>query len=195
MPATCLALLVLAFPAFHRWARAGRSAEDSGSRVQVDGNTFSLRLAPANRYAAASDALRLTTPANAVVVAADPGLHLATVVQRSLYAPYVNGIYAGINVREDFLLTTVKGYPDSIVTTRRQTLHDFFEPATPGAREAALRRIESLRRPIDFLVDDRASPGLSQWLAGTLPVTREYEGNGLSVWLWTPAPGVVHGRA
>jgi hypothetical protein len=182
---TLAGLVVLAFPAFHRWFNIENPRRGKLGHVNIAMTGFDVRLQAGERYAGATDAVRGATPTNTVVVTMEADLHLPTLTRRPLYAPYADGAAPGYLHMDQFILE-VKGYPAGWLHERRQALHALFQPASPAARIAAFEQIQALRRPCAFVVDDERANGLSDFLQARTGAKRLYAGQGLTVWLVPP---------
>ena len=118
-----------------------------------------------------------------MLVVRKPSVHLPTLTQRSLYAPYADEHLAGTNLAGDRMLLNVKGYWPSLLVARRVVLRDLFAPDAPTERQTALARLEAMDRPIAVVVEESRDAGLSTFLQSTANSTRIYGGEGLTVWL------------
>jgi hypothetical protein len=179
LPLTLAGLVVFAAPAFHKWWTTERSGK---RQVDIDSSQFDIRLR-SGPFAGVSDALRGHTPKNTMVVVRDPGIHLPTLTQRALYAPYSDEYLAGTNLKGDLMLSNVKGYPAALLAGRRDVLKGLYEPAAVESRSTSLTQLQSMGRPLGVVVDEARDAGLSTFFAGTVGTTKLYEGSGLTVWL------------
>jgi hypothetical protein len=180
---TAIVVLPLAYKFSRGWPLEGLG----GPPVVADG--FDLRLAPGERFAALTDAIREKTPAGTIVVLGDdPGIHLPTLTRRRLYVPPVQKKpHPGVGEKTEDILKIVKGYDTRILVDRRRVVADLFGGNGAGHRARALDRLLSLGSPVAVVVVDEARRAeLVRWLDGEGRGRRIYAGYDGSVWLVAP---------
>jgi hypothetical protein len=164
--------LVLAAPAAHKlmtdsWSRFWIPSLDFGTapRPALDVSAFQVRLRDDEPAAQLVDAVRTETPANTVLVARAPELHLPTLTQRPFYAAPAQdkGSYRGINVAMDQVLLDIRGYDPQLLAERQATIESLFTGADDASRATAFEKIAKLGRPVAIVLGD-ADSALAGWV-------------------------------
>ena len=89
-------------------------------------------------------------------------------------------------MKNDYLLTGVKGYNGRIINERRSTIRNLFASDNGAFREQSLKRILELNRPVVMVLEDRQHASLLAWL-GKREIGRSlYRENHMTLWLVEP---------
>jgi hypothetical protein len=177
---------ILALPLLHKFSQGWPLEGLGGPHVVADG--FDLQLAPEERFAALTAAIRGRTPTETIVVLGeDPGIHFPTLTRRRLYVPpRQEKPHPGVGEKADDVMKIVKGYDIGILDRRRKIVGDLFEDGNGSARGRGLAQILALGRPVAVVVPDGARhASLRVWLDGR--GRRIYSGPDGSVWLFSEA--------
>jgi hypothetical protein len=180
------AATILAFPLGHKFSR-GWPLEGLGG-PRVDASRFDLELAPGERMAALTNAIRDHTPPSAIVVLEeDPGVHLPTLTRRKLYVPPAQEEpHPGVGEKAEDMLKIVKGYDSRILPERRSTVATLFGGGDDASRAEALSRILAVGRPVVIVFGEARRVALARWLGETVDARRVYSDLEGSVWLVSP---------
>lgn len=173
--------LALPIPAL---LRAHVEGNDYGNAPSLDVSRFALRLAEREPMAAMAEAIRTSTPANAVLVSRVVPFDLVTVTSRAMYVgPASREILHGIGLVSDYLLKQSRGYSAALIDERRATA-DALYAATDGAeRERRIgEMLDTLHRPIVLIVDRRKGALLHEWLARRANTHLVFSSADLSAW-------------
>jgi len=132
---------------------------------EIGFESFHITLGDNHPYAELVRVIREDTPLNTLLVAEKSELYLPALAERGLYAPPTQkGMYPGVNIPTDDLLTIVKRYDPAILSERRQVLNNFYHSNNCITIKESLVRFLAFNRPLAIVVEMPAQMGLSQWL-------------------------------
>jgi hypothetical protein len=178
--ATAFSLLLAVPPVLDRLDVAQGSGSDAPI-VRIDG--LDLALAPGEPYAAALDAIRERAPADAVVVAVVPGLHLPTLTRRVHYVtPASSGPLPGYTAGPEYFLRRGGERFTEAISERRRTVDTLYAAGDDAGRRAALETLLAFGRPIVVLLDPRSHAGLDGLLATRADAKLLHRGQGAVAW-------------
>lgn len=179
-----LATAILALPLLHKFSQGWPLEGLDGPPVVADG--FDLRLAPAERFAGLTAAIREKTPTDAIVVLGeDPGIHFPTLTRRRLYVPPLQERpHPGVGEKSDDVMKIVKGYDTRFLDRRRQVVADLFDEENENFRTGAFERILAFGQPVAIVVIDEPRHGtLVHWLEEEGRTRLVYRDGDGSLWL------------
>lgn len=146
-------------------------------------------LGPGEPLAGALAAIRRETPEYAVLLAPDTELELPVLTQRAQYVPDdPDRVHPGMSIRNDLLLTGVKGYDPKLIAERRAVVVTLYDGPDGADRAGALADVARLGRPIVLLVAPDENRGLADWLIRSGPGREVFRDARYLVWL-VPATG------
>ncbi|MGI9078912.1 MAG: hypothetical protein ACR2G6_16540 [Gemmatimonadaceae bacterium] len=158
-------------------------AKDTSTWRQLDASRFDLRLARGERYSMLTDAIRFSTPQDAVLVSRATPFDWVAVTRRAVYVPFDTGMLHGTGLASDFLLKRSRGYSEALVDRRRDALRQLYGGRDTRERASALRQImDDLHRPIVLVARRTEDADLAEWLS-SYPARLVYSGGTDAVWL------------
>ncbi len=180
--------LVIALPPTYFRLQAGPNATNP---PLMDFSRFDSRLRPGQRGAVLFDAIRSTTPVDAVLVSLWQPFDLVTPTRRALYVLASPKFIQGLGVDATGLLKLFRGYSTEVVEIRRQNLRNLYNAGDDAARAAALATIQaSLHRTLVIVVRLPEDAPLDRWLS-TLPARRIAGSDSEAAWLLEAQPKPV----
>jgi hypothetical protein len=140
---------------------------------------FALRLAPSEPLADLTDAIRLRTPADGVLVVEQTTVRLPTLTQRQLFVPpEQERAYPGVGLRSRQILDRIRGYGPDILSQRRATIRALYHPEHGEERAQALDEILAFGRPLVLVASATETPDLVRWLVDDVGAEIVYRGEG-----------------
>ena len=161
-----------------------------GTAPRINEESFWIALSPDEEDAAWTRAVRESTPADTVVVARKPGIHLAPFVARSLYFPsdYDEGSAkeytvspAGYSVDKRYTLLQQRGYSGRVWDQRLRTIEALYGETDPTTLVRTLQKLQELKRPIAIYFKGEGAPALV-WLREHHVGKELFSDNRGSVW-------------
>lgn len=181
IPAAVALSIALVLPALYR---VREDKLHSAAWRQLDAGRFDLRLAPIERYAKLTDAIRVSTPQTAVLVSRDTLFDWVAVTRRAVYVPFERGWVHGFGMPAEALLKQLRGYPGAVVDRRRDALGQLYEGRDASERARAARQIlADLGRPIVIMTRRTEDADLAAWLATWHPARLVYSARTEAAWL------------
>jgi hypothetical protein len=179
---------ILALPLVHKFSQGWPLEGLGGPPVVADG--FDLRLAPGQRFAGLTAAIREKTSTDAIIIlGGDPGIHFPTLTRRRLYVPPLQQKpHPGVGEKADEMLRIGKGYDTRVLVGRREVVAELFDGAGDGSRARALAQILALGQPVALVVAEPRHASLVRWLAADGRGRKIYSDPDESVWLFAPSP-------
>lgn len=199
LPVFAFITLILAAPFVHKLNKDfpwRKSYKDTPGvfiwRPVVNSTNFELTLDKSEPLFELSEAIRLKTTTNTLLVIERSELHFPTVTQRRLYAPPdQEDERQGVNIESVELLANIRGYGKAVVADRRSVVSELFMSGDTGRQMHSLERILQLNEPIAIVLEIPRHAALRRLL--------EANGKGVSLFndgkveLWHIAPVARNG--
>jgi hypothetical protein len=182
LPTIAIVTVLVAAPFILKVNRGSINLTEKGPLVDI--RHFTIRLADTEPYSTLTDAIRLKTPLNSLLVLENNEIYFPTLTQRQLYAPPVqNEPFPGILITSDEMLTLAKGYSPEILASRRVTVEDLFESNDETKMARALDQIRQFNLPIALILEEQRNAGLRNWIESTGIGKRIFEESQMEIWL------------
>jgi len=161
---------------------------------QLSEESFWIALEPSEKDAAWTKAVRESTPTDTIVIALEPGIHLAPFLARSLYFPsdydehsiiaYTEAP-AGYSVDKRFLFLQQRGYSEKIWDERLKLVESLYRETDSTRLAAILESLQELNRPLAIRFASQTVPALN-WLRNENIGTEFFSDSTSIVWFIEP---------
>lgn len=180
IPVLTLVAVLLVAPFIHKvyyWEG------DPDHRIpSTDIRSFHLRLDPVEPLSRLCDAIRRAVPPDGILLLQNGEHHFPSLTGRSMYVPPRNISYTGVNQGADALLALIRGYGQEVLTERRAILAGVFDADDNLRRLHALKRVQSLGRPIAIILEPHHK-ALLEHLRQDGWGAQVYHEKGFTIWL------------
>ena len=166
------------------WDSFGRTA--TAPPATEDG--VSVHLATSAEEAGWTNAIRLQTPPNTVVVVATSRVYVPAATARALYAPVIGVPFEGYWFEARDYLIEGRGYPKDVVDGRLAVVKRLLSATNDHEIEAAWNEVMGLGRPVAVLASTPQNDGLLAWLTSRQKGRRLFQDeSGRVVWFYPGA--------